>query len=142
MNLRPNQNELFIRATRGWIGPGASESPQLNLSPAEQAEIARHSEVVAFHTKGSPIFHQGGRSDYLYLLLEGVVMSYHHILNGERQILAFHWPGDVFGLCENNLYVNSARAVTPCVARRFARTELEALLSSHPGLQDAFLVKA
>jgi CRP-like cAMP-binding protein len=148
--LQPDRAEqhsqLFIRALRSWTGPGISESPVLILTAEEVAELERFSSIMSFPTKGSRIFPEGGSGDFLYLLQEGVVMSYHgasgHGNGSDRQILAFHWPGDLFGLAEHNRYVFSAEAVTPCVVRLFPRDRLAQFLLLHPQLQEAFLVKA
>ena len=134
-------SQLFIRAMRSWTGPGISESPELILSDEEVAELERFSTVMSFPAKGSRLFTQGGNGDFLYLLQEGVVMSYHGNGHG-RQIMGFHWPGDLFGLAEHNRYVYSAEAVTPATVRLFPRDRLAQFLLLHPQLQEAFLVKA
>ena len=134
-------SQLFIRALRSWTGPGVSESPELVLTAEEVAELERFSSIMSFPAKGSRVFPEGGSGDFLYLLQEGVVMSYHGS-GGDRQIMAFHWPGDLFGLAEHNRYVFSAEAVTPCVVRLFPRDRLAQFLLLHPQLQEAFLVKA
>jgi len=34
--------------------------------------------------------------------------------HGDRQVVAFYWPGDLFGLAEKDFYVNSIEAITAC----------------------------
>ena len=73
---------------------------------------------------------------------DGVVRVYHTLRNGERQILAFHWPGDLFGLAEHGKYVNSADTIAPSRVYRFPVSKLERFLLKNSNIQDAFLVKA
>jgi len=134
--------DLKIRAVRGWPARHGAEAPHLALTAAERAELARLAEVIEYRSRGSQIFLQGAPAGFIHLLAEGVVRSYHMLPNGERQILAFHWPGDLFGLAENDRFVNSAETVLPSVVYRFAVPRLSAFLRANPALQEGFLVKA
>ncbi len=134
--------EIHIRAVRGWPTVHGWEAPELTLSPREKAELARFAELVKYKTKGSRIFLQGEPADCLYVLAEGVVRVYTVLANGDRQILAFHWPGDLFGLAERHNFVSSAEAIVPCAVYRLPLSKLAAFLEANPNLQEAFLVKA
>jgi CRP-like cAMP-binding protein len=139
---RGRSSGIHIRAVRGWPASHGQEAPELVLTSAHKTELARFGEVVEYKTKGARIFLQGTPADFLYLLTEGVVRAYHILANGERQILAFLWPGDLFGLAEHGAFVNSAETVTPCVVHRFPLDRLETFLLTNPSLQESFLVKA
>jgi CRP-like cAMP-binding protein len=134
--------EIHIRAIRGWPATQGMEAPELTLSPREKAELARFAELIEYKTKGSRIFLQGEPADCLYVLAGGVVRVYRILANGDRQILAFHWPGDLFGLAEHHKFLNSAEAIVPCALYRLRLSKLAAFLRANPNLQEAFLVKA
>lgn len=99
-------------------------------------------ELIEYKTAGSQILSQGQDASFLYLLVEGIVQANRSLHDGERQILAFYWPGDLFGLAENGVYVNSAEAITPCTVYRFPTHRLERFLLQNPNIQHGFFVKA
>ena len=134
--------EIHIRAIRGWPTAHGKEAPELALSPTEKAELARYAERITYKTKGSRIFLQGEVANCLYVLAAGLVRIYTLLPNGDRQILAFHWPGDLFGLAEHRKFASSAEAITPCTVYRLPLSRLAAFLQANPNLQEAFLVKA
>jgi CRP-like cAMP-binding protein len=141
-NKRHIRPDIHIRGVRGWPSAHGMEAPELALSPTEKAGLAKFAELIEYKTKGSPIFRQGDPAHYLYVLADGVVRTFTVLANGERQILAFHWPGDLFGLAEHNKFVNSAEAIVPCAVYRLPLSKLAAFLQANPNLQEAFLVKA
>ena len=71
-----------------------------------------------------------------------MVRIYHTLRSGERQILTFHWPGDLFGLADHGKYVNSRENIASSRVYRFQIRKLERFLLKNPNIQDAFLVKA
>jgi CRP-like cAMP-binding protein len=138
----PSHADIRIRAVRGWPGEHGEESPHLVLTASEKAELGRVGQIIDFQSAGSEIFSQGDEADFIYLHTDGVVRVYHTLSSGERQILAFHWPGDIFGLAEHGKYVNSAETITSSRVYRFPVRKLERFLLKNPKIQDAFLVKA
>ncbi|MDE1993857.1 MAG: Crp/Fnr family transcriptional regulator [Rhizobiaceae bacterium] len=136
------QGDIRIRAVAPWPAEHGEEAGHVELSAAEQADLARLAEVILFETEGSQIFLQGQPAGFLYLLADGVVRGSHTLHAGDRQIVAFYWPGDLFGLAQAGAYVNSAEAVTPCKVYRFPVRKLDAFLVSNPSIQRGFFIKA
>ncbi|WP_020175582.1 Crp/Fnr family transcriptional regulator [Methyloferula stellata] len=134
--------DLRIRAVRSWPREHGKEAPHLTLSAADKVELGRLAQIIEYKTVGSLIFSQGDEATYLYLLAEGVVRTHHVLNNGERQVLAFLWPGDLFGLAENGRYLSCAEAITPSKVYRFPIRRLEHFLLKNPSIQDSFFVKA
>ncbi len=58
------------------------------------------------------IFGEGEPADYAYKVLSGVVRTMRVLDDGRRQISAFYFPGDVFGVESAEEHSNSAEAVT------------------------------
>ena len=138
----PSHADLRVRATRGWSREYGEEAPYLALTAADKAELGRVAQIMDFRTAGSEAFSQGDDAAFIYLLADGVVRIYHTLDNGERQILAFHWPGDLFGLADRGKYVNSAETIASSRVYRFPVRKLERFLLKNPKIQAAFLVKA
>lgn len=138
----PAHSDIRIRAARGWPDEHAETAPHLPLAAAERAELARLAQIVDFRSPGSQIFRQGDDAAFIHLLVEGVVRTYRALHNGERQILAFHWPGDLFGLAEHGKYVSSAETIAASRVYRFPVAKLENFLLKNPAIQDGMRVKA
>ncbi|WP_020175585.1 Crp/Fnr family transcriptional regulator [Methyloferula stellata] len=134
--------DLQICAVRSWPREHVKEAPHLTLSATDKIELGRLAQIVEYKTAGSLIFSQGSEAAYLYLLASGVVRTYHVLNNGERQVLAFHWPGDLFGLAENGKYLDSSETIASSKVYRFPVGRLEQFLLMNPNIQEIFLVKA
>ena len=135
-------DEIRIRAVPPWQPVQGEEGPFLPLSVDERAELRRIGQAISFKTTGSQIFARGEKASYLYLLTDGVAEAYFVLPNGERQIVAFYWPGDVLGLAEEGVYVNTVSTLSACTFYRFLTDQLDQFLLSHPAIQHQFFVKA
>ena len=139
---RTSRPDICIRAVEPWKSAHGKEAPHLTLSAADKADLGRLAELIEYKTVRSQIFSQGQSASFLYLLVDGLVQASRMLDDGERQILAFFWPGDLFGLAETGVYVNSAQAVTPCTVYRFPIRRLETFLVENPNIQHGFFIKA
>ena len=61
--------------------------------------------------KNAEIYGQNEFADYIYKVLSGTVRSYTILDDGRRQISAFHFPGDIFGLEIGDAHTFSSEAV-------------------------------
>jgi CRP-like cAMP-binding protein len=112
------------------------------LSPTEQEELRAIARVLDYRRGGITIFSEGEDAHFVYAIDEGVVQISRHAENGQRQILAFMVPGDLFGLPDDGIYVNSAEAVCPARIYRFPWQRLREIMVREPQLQLNMLVKA
>jgi CRP-like cAMP-binding protein len=78
---------------------------------------------------------------WIFMIADGVVKSYRELPNGKRRILAFLFPGDVFGLAEKGQFVNTTQTVTRASLYRIPVDALKDLLRRDPDLQFRFLCK-
>src|SRR5262249_42694621 len=53
-------------------------------------------------------------ADYLYKVVSGTVRTYKVLVDGRRQIGAFHLAGDIFGFETGHEHTFSAEAITDC----------------------------
>src|SRR5262249_18899857 len=66
-------------------------------------------------------------ADYLYKVVSGTVRTYKVLVDGRRQIGAFHLPGDIFGLETEDEHTFSAEAITDCKIIVIKRSTVMAL---------------
>ncbi len=112
------------------------------LSPDEQAKLAAITTVLEYQRAGIAIYSAGEDAHFLYAIDKGFVASSRHDEEGRRQILAFMWHGDLFGLAEHGRYVNSAATASPATIYRFPLQRLRRLLAAEPRIQLHLLTKA
>jgi len=110
------------------------------LSRKEQEQIRRISSVLDC-SRGDIVFAEGDEARFVHFVDGGVIRISRCADNGQRQILAFRVPGDLFGLPDAGRYVNSAEAV--CAARiyRLAWHRMQQMMREDPQLQLNLLMK-
>jgi len=111
------------------------------LSPKEQRELRAIATVLDYRRGGITIFSEGEDVHFVYAIDEGVVRISRHAANGQRQILAFMVPGDLFGIPDGGVYVNSAEVVCPARIYRFPWQRLKDIMVREPQLQLNLLMK-
>jgi CRP/FNR family nitrogen fixation transcriptional regulator len=73
------------------------------------------------------IYGENEPADYLYKVVSGTVRTYKVLVDGRRQIGAFHLPGDIFGLETGEAHSFSAEAITECKVIVIKRSTVMAL---------------
>jgi len=73
------------------------------------------------------IYGENEPADYLYKVVSGTVRTYKVLVDGRRQIGAFHLPGDIFGLETGDEHTFSAEAITDCKIIVIKRSAVMAL---------------
>ncbi len=79
--------------------------------------------VRAF-ARDDDIFVEGNSAAIFYKLVRGAVRTYRLLNDGRRQIDAFHFAGDVFGLEAGSRYQGSAAAICDVTVEVWLRSEL------------------
>ena len=62
--------------------------------------------------RNAEIYGESEPADYLYKVVSGTVRTYKVLNDGRRQIGAFYFPGDIFGLETGEEHAFSAEAIT------------------------------
>jgi CRP/FNR family transcriptional regulator, nitrogen fixation regulation protein len=73
------------------------------------------------------IYGENEPAEYLYKVVSGTVRTYKVLVDGRRQIGAFHLPGDIFGLETGDVHTFSAEAITECKIIVIKRSTVMAL---------------
>ena len=107
---------LIPTATQGASFHRTTVQPQSkaihNRRPA--ADIIELMGTVMPFTRNAEIFGENEPADYLYKVISGAVRTYKVLVDGRRQIGAFHLAGDVFGFETGDEHTFSAEAIVDC----------------------------
>jgi CRP/FNR family nitrogen fixation transcriptional regulator len=79
--------------------------------------------------KNEELFGEGDRAAFFYKVVSGAVRTYKLLDDGRRQIDAFHFPGDIFGIESGEEHRFTAEAVAPARVVSFRRCSLETLVA-------------
>src|SRR5262245_40969346 len=107
-------------------------------SDAELEAVLKRIKVRARASRGEDIIGPGNASRHFTVLLDGVACSYERLKDGNRQIYAFRYPGDLCDLSrhvlpESNNEVAVA-ALTDCLIGIIEQRDLEQLIAQFPSL--------
>src|SRR3974377_1884655 len=111
--------------------------PFENRSRRPASPVSSHSSTATLDMMGAPmsfnrneeIYGEGEAADYLYKVASGAVRIYKVLNDGRREIGAFYFPGDIFGLEPGDQHASSAEAIgdeTALVLKRSAVLALAA----------------
>jgi CRP/FNR family nitrogen fixation transcriptional regulator len=91
------------------------------------ADIIQVMGSVMPFARNAEIYGENEPADYLYKVVSGAVRTYKVLVDGRRQIGAFHLPGDVFGFETGDEHTFSAEAITDCKIALVKRSALMAV---------------
>ena len=80
------------------------------------------------------VFAEGEDAHFVYSVGAGVVRICRHSYEGRRQVLALMLPGDLFGLPDQGIYLNSAEVVCPSTLYRVPWIKLRGLIERAPAI--------
>ncbi|HLN25998.1 MAG TPA: cyclic nucleotide-binding domain-containing protein [Patescibacteria group bacterium] len=128
------------------------ESAGLPCAQCEQGDLAFCAGLSSEHVRrlvsilgqvqvepNTTVFREGDPAQHLYSIGTGAVKLYKLLSDGRRQITAFLFAGDFFGLSMHGVYAYTAEAMTPVHLCRFPRRKLEALFDEVPKLEKRLL---
>jgi CRP/FNR family transcriptional regulator, anaerobic regulatory protein len=111
------------------------------LSRKQQTKLRAISTVLEYHRNDTTVFSEGEDAYFVYSVISGVVRISRHSNNGRRQVLALMLPGDLFGLPDAGLYVNTAETVCPTSLYRVPWEQLRQLMLREPEMQINLLIR-
>lgn len=92
---------------------------------------------VRHYKKGEVIFREDDQEDDLYVLLDGVVVSYRTSLNGQERILCFFKPSDIYGnitMADDHVHSMTAQAIEPVVNLEINKGYIKKLIRQNSDL--------
>jgi len=111
------------------------------LSRKQQTKLKAIGIVLEYNRDNSTIFSEGEDAHFVYCVIRGVVRIGRHTNNGRRQVLALMLPGDLFGLPDAGLYVNTAETVSRASVFRLPWDALHKMMLREPELQIKVLTR-
>ncbi len=129
-----------LRGRELWGARHPTERGWQLMTADETARLAAISTVTRFK-RGQSVYAQGESADAVFNVINGVVQITRSAGGRRRHVVAFIYPGDVFGLSEEGSYVNAATAATPLTAYCIPVTALRRLLARDPELDLIVIAK-
>lgn len=105
------------------IGVGSVTPLRYGLS-RENCIEQRRQPTTSLVPRGRALFWEGEHQAQKIEIIEGVVRAVRLLENGNRQILAFYWPGDVVMPTQSSCQRITAEAVTNCRVQRTAASNI------------------
>lgn len=106
------------------------------LTDAEEQSLARLEVRERSLRRGAVVVRENEGSGELFVLKRGMLMSYALLDDGSRQILRFHFPGDMLAV-SGLVYRRSPEtvvALTDSIVCPFDRSEMTGIVTEHPRL--------
>ncbi|HEX8388063.1 MAG TPA: Crp/Fnr family transcriptional regulator [Sphingomonas sp.] len=107
---------------------------QLNEDERDALDWAERRELRV--PAGSVVMEEGGAVDSLFVVQQGWLHSSLNLKSGGRQILRFHYPGDLIGTSSIawNQAANTITAVSDCIVSELAKVNLGRIFRAQPRL--------
>ncbi|WP_010161349.1 Crp/Fnr family transcriptional regulator [Sphingomonas sp. PAMC 26617] len=114
----------------------------VELTTQERAALDRLEERERALKRSMTLQRENDRANEIYILRRGTMMSSVLLHDGSRQILRFHFAGDLLAV-SNIIYGDATEtitALTDCVVCPFERTALSTVMLEHPRIAALILV--
>lgn len=110
------------------------------LTPAERAALEEVSRRELRLKPGALLMVQDRPNDQIYVVQQGWVHSARTLANGARQIVGFHYAGDLVGISSIawSIASNTVTAVGDCIVSEMTKAELGSFFVREPRLAGAF----
>ena len=117
-----------ITTRPGLHNPATARQPYKPV-PRERIteDVLQLMSTIMPFARNTEIYGENEPAYYLYKVISGTVRTYKILVDGRRQIGAFHVAGDVFGLETGDEHTFSAEAITDCKIAVVKRNALIAL---------------
>ncbi|WP_010214671.1 Crp/Fnr family transcriptional regulator [Sphingomonas sp. PAMC 26621] len=114
----------------------------VELTTQERGALDRLEERERALKRSMTLQRENDRANEIYILRRGTMMSSVLLHDGSRQILRFHFAGDLLAV-SNIIYSDATEtitALTDCVVCPFERTALSTVMLEHPRIAALILV--
>jgi CRP/FNR family transcriptional regulator len=134
----PRGSRPLLRAT--LFGGGNDNAMVQILTEKQQTELASIATEVHFRPRAT-VYSADSSAHSAFIVKEGIVKAFRDFASGRQRVLAFLFPGDVFGLAENGRYVNAVETVTPTTCFKIPVSALTDMFVRDGELELQFLFK-
>ncbi len=134
----PRRLRPLLRAAP--FGSGKNKAMVQILTEKQQTELASIAREVHFRPRAT-VYTADSPAHSAFIVKDGMVKAFRDLSSGSQRVLAFLFPGDVFGLAENGSYVNSVQTVTPTTCFKIPVSALTDMFVRDGELELQFLFK-
>jgi CRP/FNR family transcriptional regulator, anaerobic regulatory protein len=127
-----------LRAVPFW--KAAAETDTIVLTSRQREQLMLIGTRLRLPAR-TIVYREGAAADSVFAVMDGAVKSYRELPSGKRELCAFLFRRDLFGLAEKGRYVNCTQAITQVVLYRLSLSQLTLLLRRDADLQFQFLTK-
>jgi CRP/FNR family nitrogen fixation transcriptional regulator len=113
----------------GWH-PRATPSKKRSRQPSFPG-LVESTSATTVYARDVEVYGEGEPSEYFYMVVSGAVRTYKMLVDGRRQICAFHLRGNFFGLEVNQEHALSAETIVNSKILRIKRSVLMAQAESN-----------
>jgi CRP-like cAMP-binding protein len=106
------------------IRTGSAPPPLPSGLPRPEFVEQRRQSTTSLIPRGRALFWEGEHQAQKIKIVEGVVRAVRLLESGNRQIVAFYWPGDVVMPTQSSCQRITAEAVTNCRVQRTAASSI------------------
>jgi CRP-like cAMP-binding protein len=110
------------------------------LTEEQQAELGSIATEFSLRRRVN-IYQADSSAHSVFIVKEGMVKAFRDLSSGRQRVLAFLFPGDVFGLAEDGRYVNSTQTITPTTCFKIPFDALTEIFLRDSKLELQFLIK-
>jgi CRP/FNR family transcriptional regulator, anaerobic regulatory protein len=128
-----------VLRARAFDGSNSSAMVQM-LTEKQQAELGSIATEVSFRRRVT-VYEAGAPAQSVFIVKEGMVKAHRDLSSGRLRVLAFLFPGDLFGLAEDGRYVNSVQTVMPTTCFKIPIGALTDIFLRDSDFQLQFLIK-
>jgi CRP-like cAMP-binding protein len=111
------------------------------LLAGDQQDRLRNLATLLQYRRGQTVYSQGEETRYIHFIDSGIVRIFRSGEHGKRQIISFRTAGDLCGLPETGVHVNSAETVSAARIYRISWQLFHPLMLATPRLQLVMLRK-
>ena len=137
---RPSQPLVGPSVRAAPLGAAASGAITQLLTERQRHQLASVASRLQLPRK-MILFREDSPATSIWIVGTGVVKAFRALPRGKRQIMAFLFASDVFGLAQNGRYVNTTQSVTPVTLYRIPFDTLVTILRRDSELEFQFLCK-
>jgi CRP/FNR family nitrogen fixation transcriptional regulator len=112
---------------------------QAFLRPVSEPQSQASVGAVQHFDPDREIFSEGANADYFYKIVSGVVRTCKFLVDGRRQIDAFHVAGEIFGLETGTSHRLSAEAVSECTIIAYRKSKVDMFAGNDAALSRELL---
>jgi CRP/FNR family transcriptional regulator, nitrogen fixation regulation protein len=124
---------FMSRMALGLVQSNVHPLTERRTSEAPARKLCLNGTLVPF-ARGNLIYGESDPAEYFYMIVGGAARAFKITADGRRQIVAFYFPGDLFGFEPGKEHTLSAEAITCLKVRMIKRIAIMALAARDPNV--------